>query len=68
MKLCFPVSTFNAHTYFFAMSEKRLHQNMQKTRRTTQSVLYLTTEQCVQQLRKIKAMRSESSSFSYAKL
>jgi len=30
MKLSFPVSTFNAHTYFFVISEKRLHENMQK--------------------------------------
>jgi len=30
MKLSFPVRAFNAHTYFFAISEKRLHENMQK--------------------------------------
>ena len=30
MKLSFPVNTFNAHTYFFAISEKRFHENMQK--------------------------------------
>jgi len=30
MKLSFPISTFNAHTYFFAISEKRLHENKQK--------------------------------------
>jgi len=30
MKLSFPVSTFNAHTYVFAISEKLLHENMQK--------------------------------------
>jgi len=37
MKLGFPVSTFYAHTqaYFFAIFEKCLHENMQKTRRTT---------------------------------
>jgi len=28
MKLSFPVSTFNAHTYVFAISEKRLRENM----------------------------------------
>jgi len=27
MKLSFPISTLNAHTYFFAISEKRLHEN-----------------------------------------
>jgi len=30
LKLSFPVSTFNAHTYFFAISEKLFHENMQK--------------------------------------
>jgi len=30
MKLSFPVSTFNAHKYFLAISEKRLDENMQK--------------------------------------
>jgi len=39
MKLSFPVSTFNAHTYFFAISEKLLHENMQKTQRTTDNLL-----------------------------
>jgi len=38
MKLIFPVSTFNAHTYFFAISEKLLHENVQKTLRTTQNL------------------------------
>jgi len=38
MKLSFLISTFNAHTYFFAISEKRLHENMQKILRTTQSI------------------------------
>jgi len=38
MKLSFPVSTFNTHTYFFAISEKLLHKNMQKTLRTTQNL------------------------------
>jgi len=37
MKLSFPISTFNAHTYFFARSEKLLHENEQKTLRTTQN-------------------------------
>jgi len=27
MKLSFPISTFNAHMYFFARSEKLLHEN-----------------------------------------
>jgi len=31
MKLSFPVSTFNAHAYFFARSENLLHENMQKS-------------------------------------
>jgi len=39
MKLSFPISTFNVHAYFFAISEKRLHENMQKTRRITQTLL-----------------------------
>jgi len=30
MKLSFTISAFNAHTYFFAKSEKLLHENMQK--------------------------------------
>jgi len=38
MKLRFPVSTFNAHMYFFAISEKLLHENMQKTLITTQNL------------------------------
>jgi len=38
MKLSFPISTFYAHTYFFAISEKLLHENMQKTLRTTQNL------------------------------
>jgi len=38
MKLGFPVSTFNAYTYFFAISEKLLHDNMYKIRRTTQNL------------------------------
>ena len=37
-KLSFPICTFNAHTYFFAMSEKLLHENMKKTRRTTKNL------------------------------
>jgi len=40
MKLSFPISTFNAHTYFFARSEKRLHENKQKTLRTTKNLFY----------------------------
>jgi len=28
MNLSFPVSAFNAHTYFYAKSEKLLHENM----------------------------------------
>jgi len=30
MKLSYPASTFNAHTHFFARSEKLLHEKMQK--------------------------------------
>jgi len=30
MKLSFVISTFNDHAYFFVISEKRLHENMQK--------------------------------------
>jgi len=30
MKLSFPVSAFNALTYFYAISENRLHENMQR--------------------------------------
>jgi len=30
MKSSFLISAFNAHTYFFAISEKLLHENMQK--------------------------------------
>jgi len=30
MKLSFPISTFNAHTYLFGISEKLLHENTQK--------------------------------------
>ena len=59
MKLSFPVGTFYAYTYFFAISEKLLHENMHNTLRTTQNLF---------KLRKIKAKRSENSSFSYAKL
>jgi len=38
MKLSFPVSIFNAHTHFFAISEKRLHENMQNTLRNTHNL------------------------------
>jgi len=38
MKLSFPISTFNAHTYVFAKFAKYLHENMQKTLRTTQNL------------------------------
>jgi len=38
MKLSFPISTFNAHTYFFAISKKRLHENMHKTLRITHNL------------------------------
>ena len=38
MKSNFPVTTFNAHTYFFAISEKFLHENKQKTLRTTKNL------------------------------
>jgi len=60
MKLSFPISTFNAHTYFFAISKKRLHENMQKTLRITQNLF--------NNWGKIKAKRSENRSFHYAKL
>jgi len=60
MKLSFPIRTFNAHTYFCAISEKPLYENMQKTLRTAQN-LFNTWG-------KIKAKRSEKSSFPYAKL
>jgi len=30
MKLSLPISTVNAHTYIFAISENLLHENMQK--------------------------------------
>jgi len=49
MKLSFPVSTFNAHTHLFAISEKLLHENMQKN--TTNHTEF------IQQLRKIKTKR-----------
>jgi len=32
MKLKFPISTFNAHSCFFAISEKLLHENMKNTK------------------------------------
>jgi len=38
MKLSFPISTFNAHTHFFARFEKLLHENMQKELRTTKNL------------------------------
>jgi len=38
MKLSFSISTLNAHAYFFAVSEKRLHKNLQKTLRTTHNL------------------------------
>jgi len=38
MKLGFPISIFNAHTYFFAISEKVSHENMQKTLRITHNL------------------------------
>jgi len=38
MKFSFPISKFNAYTYVFARSEKRLHENMQKTLRTKQFI------------------------------
>jgi len=60
MKSSFLISAFNAHTYFFAISENLLHENMQKTPRTTQNLF--------NNWGKIKAKRSGSSSFSYAKL
>jgi len=38
VKLSFPISTFNAHTYVFVISEKLLHENIQETLRTTQFI------------------------------
>jgi len=38
MKFSFPVSIFNAHMYFFAISEKLLHENMYKTLATTHNL------------------------------
>jgi len=38
MKLNFAISTFNVHTYYFARSEKLLHENKQKTLRTTNNL------------------------------
>jgi len=43
MKLSFLISALNADTYFFAIFEKLLHENMQKTLRTTQN-LFKTEE------------------------
>jgi len=60
MKLSFLISTFNAHKYFFAISKKLLHENMQKTLRTTQNLFNNWGQ--------IKAKRLENRSFSYAKL
>jgi len=46
MKLsCFPISAFNAHAYFFAISGKLLHENMQETQRTTQYIRQLGKNQ-----------------------
>jgi len=39
MKLSFPISTFNAHAYFFAVSEKRLQEDMQKILRITHELV-----------------------------
>jgi len=38
MKLSFPVSTFNAHTYVFAISEKLCMKICKKTLRTTKNL------------------------------
>jgi len=38
MKLSLPIGAFNAHTYFVAISGKLLHENMQKTLRTTHNL------------------------------
>jgi len=43
MKLSFRIITFNAHTDFFAISNKLLHENMQKTQEP--HISYLTTEE-----------------------
>jgi len=52
MKLSFSVSTFNAHTYFFARSEQLLHENKQKTLRTTNNNLFNNWENRSQAVRK----------------
>jgi len=56
MKLSLPISTFNAHPYLIAISEKRLHESMQKT---------LRPHNLFSNWGKIKAKQSESSSLSY---
>jgi len=58
MKFSFSISTFNEHAYFFAISKKILHENMQRTLRTTKNV-FNTEENQSQAVRK---------QFSYAKL
>jgi len=50
VKLSFHISTFNALTYFFAISEKLLHENMQKN--TKNHTIYLTAEERSQAVRK----------------
>jgi len=44
-------SPYNAHTYFFARSEKLLHENMQKTLRTAND-LFNNWENQTQAIRK----------------
>jgi len=51
MKLSFAISTFNAHTYFFARSENLLQENKQKTLRTTKN-LFNNWENQSQEVRK----------------
>jgi len=38
MKLSFHICKFNAHVHFIAISERRLHENMQKTLTTTHNL------------------------------
>jgi len=52
----FALPPADAHAYFFAIAEKLLHENMQKTLRTTHNLF--------NNWGKIKAKRSENSYFS----
>jgi len=60
MKLCFSISTFNAHMYFYAISEKRCMKLCKKHEEPHR--IYLTTEE------KSKPRCKKTVLFSYAKL